>query len=97
MEKVLKKYQEGLYKEIAHGDSELRFFLQKTMEEYHEKVKDSIVEKMEAAFIEKLIKGLPSYGIDTSRWEYLFGNSCHTATEFISRVIKRNSLYKKGN
>lgn len=39
--------------------------------------------------IEKLIEQLPEYGIDTSKWEYDYGDCCYGgAVEFMSRCIK---------
>lgn len=49
----------------------------------------------EAEFIEKLIKELPQYGVDTSMWEYDYGDCCDCGIEFISRVIKEGYEKKK--
>ncbi len=48
-------------------------------------MEDNIEEK----FIEKIIEELPQYGIDTSNWEYNYGDCCYGgAIEFLSRCIK---------
>jgi len=46
-------------------------------------------DEFEGKFIELLINELHEYGIDTSTWEYEYGDCCYGgAIEFISRCIK---------
>jgi len=43
----------------------------------------------ESNFVEHLISELPEYGIDTSTWEYDYGDCCYGgAIQFIARCIK---------
>lgn len=43
----------------------------------------------ESEFINTLIDELPQYGIDTSKWEYDYGDCCYGgAIEFIALCIK---------
>lgn len=42
----------------------------------------------EDQWLEKLMNELPEHGIDTSKWEYEYGDNCYTAVEFLVRCIK---------
>jgi hypothetical protein len=44
--------------------------------------------KQEEEALERIIKELPEHGIDTSDWEYKYGDNCYTVAEFIARAIK---------
>lgn len=46
-------------------------------------------------FVEKMIEELPEFGIDTSMWEYNYGDCCDSAMEFISRAIKGETDYEE--
>lgn len=65
--------------------------IRKIMESYASQFTTKIAdnEKAENDFVEMLVKELPEYGIDTSNWEYDYGDCCYGgAVEFLSRCIK---------
>jgi len=85
---TLKKYLENLLKECEHGDAEHRQWLKDKFNDHYEQNKDQYEDDFESEFVEKLIEELPSEGIDTSMWEYNYGDCCSGAVEFLSRCIK---------
>lgn len=85
---TIRKLLDELFKECEHGDAEHRHWLKNKFDDYYDKNKDLYEENIESEFVNKLIEELPRHGIDTSMWEYKYGDCCDDAIEFMARCIK---------
>jgi len=85
----LKNHLDKLYKECEHGDEGHRKWLKEKFNDYYEQNKESFEDEVENELTKKLIEELPEFGIDTSEWEYNYGDCCYGGVvEFLSRCIK---------